>query len=54
MIDFLWLLAVAGGPLLLAAAFVYAIFRQRRLSSGERRRQHVAENELYHREDRPR
>jgi hypothetical protein len=51
MIDFLWLLAVAGGPILLGAALVYAILRQRRLTSSERRRQLGAEDELYDRKN---
>jgi hypothetical protein len=35
-INFLWLLAVAGGPLLLAVLFGWALLRRRRLSARER------------------
>ncbi|WP_211930426.1 hypothetical protein [Ciceribacter sp. L1K23] len=51
MIDYLWLLAVAGGPLLLAGAFIYAILRQRRLTTKERADQVDAEDKLYGRKD---
>ena len=34
--NFLWLLAVAGGPLLLLVLFGYALLRRRRLSRAER------------------
>lgn len=54
MIEFLWLLAVTAGPLLLGGALVYAILRQRRLSASERRWQQAAEDKLYHRKDAPR
>lgn len=51
MIDYLWLVAVAGGPLLLAAAFIYALLRQRRLTASERDAQLDAEDKLYGRKD---
>lgn len=34
--NFLWLLVVAGGPLLLAVLIGYALLRRRRLSRAER------------------
>jgi hypothetical protein len=38
--DFLWLLIVAGGPLILAIGFIYALFRRRisrrKFEAGER------------------
>lgn len=51
-IDYLWLLAVAGGPLLLAAAFIYALARQRRLSRSEKAAQSEATRELYRKDSR--
>lgn len=43
-----WLLVVAGGPLLLAAAFAYALVRRRRLTAREKAAQHEAIDEIYH------
>ncbi len=46
--DFLfWGFVVAIGPLLLAAAMIYAGLRQRRLSPGEKRAQREKIAELY-------
>ncbi|MCY0096935.1 hypothetical protein [Hoeflea ulvae] len=46
--DFLfWGFVVGIGPLLLAAAMIYAVLRQRRLSPGEKQAQHERVAELY-------
>lgn len=42
-----WLLAMTLGPLILAGALLYAYARRRRLSRGEKERQHRAVQELY-------
>lgn len=49
MVDYLWLLVVAGGPLLLAIGFAYALFRRRDVSrrkfdAGERGAKRLYEN----------
>jgi hypothetical protein len=38
-INYLWLIAVAGGPLLLAVLFGWALLRRRRLTARERAEQ---------------
>lgn len=47
--NWLWLFAVAGGPLLLIIAFVYAFTRnkQHRKGAGERAAQEAATEEIY-------
>ncbi|MCX2721555.1 hypothetical protein [Roseibium salinum] len=45
--DILWFAAVALGPLALAAAIIYAIFRRRRLTRSERERQKRGVRHLY-------
>lgn len=52
MADYLWLFAVAGGPIILAGAILYALLRQRRLSKGEKDAQTRATRELYRQKDR--
>jgi hypothetical protein len=47
MATFLWLLLVAGGPLLLGLAFAYGIARSRRLSPREREARHRAVEDAY-------
>ena len=45
--DGLWLFAVAGGPVILAAALVYALMRQRRRSPAEQKEADRKTEELY-------
>lgn len=45
--DILWFVAVALGPLALAAAIVYAIFTRARLTRSERERQKRGVQHLY-------
>ncbi|MGE6739428.1 hypothetical protein ACQKGC_04035 [Allorhizobium pseudoryzae] len=47
MIDNLWFIAVALGPVLLGAAFVYAMMRRRRLTRSEEVGQDAAIQDLY-------
>lgn len=47
MSEFLWLLMVAGGPVLLAVIIFWAMRRRRRLTAGEARAQHEAVERLY-------
>ncbi|MCY1665978.1 hypothetical protein [Rhizobium sp. SL86] len=47
MIDNLWFVAVAIGPVLLGAAFIYAMMRRRRLTRPEELRQDAAIQDLY-------
>jgi hypothetical protein len=47
MSEFLWLLTVAGGPVLLAVLIFWAVRRRRQLSAGEERAQHEAVDRLY-------
>jgi hypothetical protein len=49
MATFLWLLVVAGGPLLIAVVIVYALFTRRRLSPREKQAQTEATERLYDR-----
>lgn len=42
-----WLLLVAGGPVLIAAAIAYALMTRRRLTPREKARQHEAVQDLY-------
>jgi len=51
--DYLWLVAVAIGPLLLAGAIAYALLARRPLSRSERRRQHNAVERAYRDEPPP-
>lgn len=44
---FLWLLVVAGGPLLLAILFGYALLRRRRLSRSERTAQKQGTRDVF-------
>lgn len=45
--DYLWFFAVAGGPVVLGAAFVYALLRRRRLSRREKAERDKKTRELY-------
>jgi hypothetical protein len=45
----LWLMVVAGGPILLALAIIYAISRKRRLSRSEKAAQTESVDRLYER-----
>ncbi|MDN2564890.1 hypothetical protein N1F89_01530 [Aquibium sp. A9E412] len=47
MDQWLWFLAVAGGPVILGVAFAYALFRRRRLSRREAEAQREATREVY-------
>jgi hypothetical protein len=47
MTEYLWLLAVAGGPVVLALAILYARTHQRRLSAEEKAEQKQAIREQY-------
>ncbi|MDF1609378.1 hypothetical protein PZ897_14430 [Hoeflea sp. YIM 152468] len=47
MENLLWFLVVAVGPLLLAAAMVYALLRKRRLSREEKIRRDKKTAELF-------
>jgi hypothetical protein len=51
--DFLWLMVVAIGPMLLGGAIAYALMRRRRLSPSERQRQHDAVERAYRDEPPP-
>ena len=51
MEDYLWLFAVAGGALLLGAALVYGVLRQRPLSASEQDRQKKRVRSFYGKED---
>ena len=46
--DVLWFIVVAIGPVILAAAIIYAVMRRRRLTLAERLDQKRATDELYH------
>jgi hypothetical protein len=52
MTTFLWLLVVAGGPLLIALALAYGMMRSRRLTRGEERAREDAIERLYNEEGR--
>jgi hypothetical protein len=45
--DYLWLFAVAGGPIILAGALIWALLRQRRLTPREQQRGDEATKRLY-------
>ena len=47
LINALWLLVVAGGPLLLAILFAWALLTRRRKGPAERREQDRATREAY-------
>jgi len=47
MMDVMWLLATAGGALVLGLTIVFAVSRRRRLSAAEKSRQGRRVNELY-------
>ncbi len=47
MADILWLVVVAGGPLLLAVVILFAMTRQRRLTRREHDRQASKIDQLY-------
>ncbi|MCR4264668.1 hypothetical protein [Nitratireductor sp. ZSWI3] len=49
--DYLWVLAVSVGPLILGLALIYALVKKRRLSPDERRRQDRAVRKLYRNDD---
>ncbi|TPP07355.1 hypothetical protein FJQ55_15355 [Rhizobium glycinendophyticum] len=51
MSNFLWLVAVMIGPLLLGGAIVYGLMRQRRLTPNEMKRSDMATRELYERDE---
>ena len=52
MTTYLWLLVVAGGPLLFALAIAYAMIRSRRLTRSERQARHEAVEDMYQKDDR--
>lgn len=52
MADILWFLAVAGGPVVLGGAILYATIRSRRLSPAEKERRSEAIRDLYKNENR--
>jgi hypothetical protein len=45
--NFLWLLIVAGGPLLLALVMAFALIRRRRAGPAERQARQAATRRLY-------
>ncbi len=45
----MWLLVVAGGPIILAVALIYAIMRRRRRGRAEQRESDRATEKLYRR-----
>lgn len=47
-----WLMIVAGGPLVIAIAYLFVMSRRRRLTQGERAAQHRAVDRLQH-DERP-
>jgi hypothetical protein len=47
MTTFLWLLVLAGGPLLIALALAYGMMRSRRLTGVEKRAREDAIERLY-------
>ena len=47
MIETLWLFAVGLGPVLLGAAFIYALMRKRRLSGREKIAREEAMDDLF-------
>lgn len=51
MTTFLWLLVVAGGPILIALALAYGMLRSRRLTSVEKRAREDAIERLYGKKD---
>ncbi|MBH0236334.1 hypothetical protein [Methylobrevis albus] len=52
MDNLLWFFAVAIGPLLLGAAIVYGMTRNRNLTAPEKRAQTAATEELYDKDER--
>lgn len=48
----LWLFVVAGGPVIILAAYLFVLLRRRRLSARERAAQHRAVDRLQH-DERP-
>ena len=52
MTTYLWLLVVAGGPLLIALAIAYAMIRSRRLTRSERQARQEAVEDMYQKDDR--
>lgn len=51
MTEFLWLLLVAAGPVLLGAAAAYALLNRRRLTPGEKSAQKRGTERLYRERD---
>lgn len=47
MADLMWLIVVAGGPLLLGGVIAYALLRQRKLSGREKQEQTRQVEKLY-------
>lgn len=45
--GFLWLLAVAGGPVLMGLIFAFALLRRRKLQPDERRQSRNAVHAMY-------
>lgn len=52
MADILWFIAVAGGPIVLGGAILYATVRSRRLTRAEKQDRSEAIQELYKGENR--
>ena len=53
MADILWFIAVAGGPVILGGAILYATIRSRRLSPAEKQKRSEAIRDLYNKENQP-
>jgi hypothetical protein len=47
MTTFMWLMVLAGGPIILGCAIAYGIMRQRKLTSSEEQRRDDAIKDLY-------
>jgi hypothetical protein len=47
MTTFMWILVVAGGPLVLGLAIAYGMYNQRRLTAREEHRRDKAIKDMY-------
>lgn len=52
MADIFWFIAVAGGPIILGGAILYATLRSRRLTRAEKQDRSEAIQDLYNNENR--
>lgn len=48
MNEFLWLLVIVGGPVVIGGAIAFAMASRRRLSASERKARDRATDRLYH------